>query len=245
MPAHWYFTSALPRALLGVYPLALASLYLSPRTRQLVWLPLLFVAIYSLLPHKELRFVLYAAPPLNAAAAAALARMYRALPAADAPRAPARALALTGRALALVGALGSFFAVGAFAAAAHGNYAGGAALAHVHGLGARQAASSARPLAVHIGVDAAVSGVSRFLEKPNPWRYSKAEGLAAADYRQFSYALTEPGASLPGFTRVHVQHGFDKVSRAPPHFRFAPRVQVLRRGSEQRSRMGSGETFDI
>lgn len=46
-PAHWYFTSALPRALLIAYPLALASLYTTPRARQLVAVPLIFVAIYS------------------------------------------------------------------------------------------------------------------------------------------------------------------------------------------------------
>ena len=38
-----------------------------PRTRALVGIPLLFVAIYSILPHKELRFIFPALPLLNLA----------------------------------------------------------------------------------------------------------------------------------------------------------------------------------
>ena len=56
-PFHWYFTSALPRAMLVAFPLAVYSLLFVPRTRALVVLPLLFITIYSALPHKELRFV--------------------------------------------------------------------------------------------------------------------------------------------------------------------------------------------
>ena len=41
---------------------------------------LFFVAVYSILPHKELRFVLYAVPPLNVAAGAALAKLHAKLP---------------------------------------------------------------------------------------------------------------------------------------------------------------------
>jgi alpha-1,6-mannosyltransferase len=68
-PWHWYLSSALPRALLGAAPLSALGAALEPRARALVAVPLLFVCAYSLLPHKELRFVLYAVPPLNVAAA--------------------------------------------------------------------------------------------------------------------------------------------------------------------------------
>ena len=53
MPFHWYFTSALPRALLGGYPLALLGLALEPRVRLYVCVATAYVTLYSFLPHKE------------------------------------------------------------------------------------------------------------------------------------------------------------------------------------------------
>ena len=55
MPLHWYFTSALPRALLGALPLAALGLALERRLRSKLACVLLYVAAYSLLPHKEVR----------------------------------------------------------------------------------------------------------------------------------------------------------------------------------------------
>ena len=56
-PPWWYFTSALPRALLGALPLAAAGSYLEARTRPLLAVVLAFVALYSWLPHKEVSFM--------------------------------------------------------------------------------------------------------------------------------------------------------------------------------------------
>lgn len=53
MPFHWYFTSALPRALLGAYPLAALAFLLEPRVRVYVLLVTIYIALYSFLPHKE------------------------------------------------------------------------------------------------------------------------------------------------------------------------------------------------
>ena len=69
---------------------------------------------------------------------------------------------------------------GAFTLASRANYPGADALTALHEL--HEAAQSRvsgrpRPVHVHIGVDAAISGVSRFLERPPPWKYSKTEGL--------------------------------------------------------------------
>ena len=55
MPFHWYFTSALPRALLGGYPLAALGYLLERRVRPYVQLVTLYVALYSFLPHKEVQ----------------------------------------------------------------------------------------------------------------------------------------------------------------------------------------------
>ncbi|KAK2068718.1 hypothetical protein P8C59_003346 [Phyllachora maydis] len=74
-PWHYYFTSALPRlllnpfALLVLIPLSLRHPATAPLAARMVVPNLLFLAIYSLQPHKEARFVFYVVPPLTAAAA--------------------------------------------------------------------------------------------------------------------------------------------------------------------------------
>ncbi|KAI9172034.1 putative Dol-P-Man:Man(7)GlcNAc(2)-PP-Dol alpha-1,6-mannosyltransferase [Paramyrothecium foliicola] len=73
-PWHYYFTSALPRLLLNpLVPLLtlLAAVHpaTSRRARDLMLPSLAFVAIYSLQPHKEARFIFYVVPSLTAAAA--------------------------------------------------------------------------------------------------------------------------------------------------------------------------------
>jgi alpha-1,6-mannosyltransferase len=74
-PWHFYFTNALPRLLLNPlsYTLLIPLALLTPSNRQrsiAIVAPLLaFVALYSALPHKEWRFILYIIPGLNAASA--------------------------------------------------------------------------------------------------------------------------------------------------------------------------------
>lgn len=229
-PLHWYFTSALPRALLPAYPLALASCYFVPRARQLVAVPALFVAVYSLLPHKELRFVLYVVPPLNVAAAAALAKLYtvgtstRASSPAASSSAAAPSTASSGavgiltRLLALGALASSAILAAAFLAAATLNYPGAAALNALHRIGGQAASGrGARSVQVHIGVDAAISGVSRYLELPPPWRYSKKEGMNPSEYRAFSYALVAADEEVRAFTAVRPH-----ASRAVLHLRSPP-----------------------
>ena len=73
-PWHYYATSALPRLLLNPASLALIPLALTRRPTRgpaaLLTVPALaFVAVYSLQPHKEARFIMYVVPPLTATAA--------------------------------------------------------------------------------------------------------------------------------------------------------------------------------
>ncbi|KAB5551406.1 alpha-1,6-mannosyltransferase subunit [Coniochaeta sp. 2T2.1] len=73
-PVWWYFTSALPRLLLNplsylvLIPIAWRADATARTTKKLVVPSLLFVAIYSLQPHKEARFIFYVVPALTAAA---------------------------------------------------------------------------------------------------------------------------------------------------------------------------------
>lgn len=78
-PWHWYFSNALPRACGGALLLAfLAIINAKPRVRPVVFPSVVFVAIYSILPHKELRFIIYTIPAVNAAAAVTITDAVRA-----------------------------------------------------------------------------------------------------------------------------------------------------------------------
>lgn len=72
---HYYFSSALPKLLYNplIYTLFIPAALASPATRQRsidILIPhILFLALYSLLPHKEWRFIIYSIPPITAVAA--------------------------------------------------------------------------------------------------------------------------------------------------------------------------------
>ncbi len=53
MPYGWYFTSALPRALLGALPLAAAGAVLERRVRAHLAAVVMYLLVYSVLGHKE------------------------------------------------------------------------------------------------------------------------------------------------------------------------------------------------
>ena len=79
-PWHWYFTSALPRLLLSPTALPLLAYsaidrVLRPASTPLLVPSLIYTALYSILPHKETRFLFPILPSLTTAMALAAQRL--------------------------------------------------------------------------------------------------------------------------------------------------------------------------
>ncbi|CAM6098551.1 unnamed protein product [Calypogeia fissa] len=199
-PPLWYFTSALPRAMLVGWPLALAGILLERRMVQYILPVLSFIALYSKLPHKELRFILIGVPVLNIAAAVAATRAY------NNRKKPFWGLINVGNFSMLCASFGISMIM---AAASYANYPGGNALRLLHTQVGKPENVS---ISAHISVLPAMTGVSRFCEEGPPWSYSKEEDLVTEEFasRNFTFLLNET-PYVPGFTCLMTVRGFSRL----------------------------------
>ncbi|XP_078731016.1 dol-P-Man:Man(7)GlcNAc(2)-PP-Dol alpha-1,6-mannosyltransferase [Lampetra fluviatilis] len=233
-PLPWYFVSALPRALASSAPLVAVGAWCDRRVLPMLLLsPLIFVSAYSALPHKELRFVIYVVPALNAAAARACALVFN-----TAHKSAWRKLA----ALAVCGhlALNGAYSACLLYASSH-NYPGGDAITRLHEL-----VPPSQNVSIHMDVAAVQTGVSRFTQIHDHWRYDKREDLDPSDVDgslAYTHLLRSAEVALAGlkegpFSRthriLHVARGFVGVSfdrrRFPPFaVELRPAVVLLAR----------------
>jgi alpha-1,6-mannosyltransferase len=218
-PWHWYASSALPRAVAAVVVLIPFGIAAQPRRlAQLLFAPTAFVALYSFMPHKELRFVLYVVPLLAVCAGVALdravANAQRAYRAACDPQkaAPAsRWRHYAALALGVGAVLATALSTVAFSHVSSLNYPGGVAFARAHRLLLQSRANDS--IALHIDVAAAQTGVSRFGERRDwgTWTYSKDE-RRPLDTSPFTHLLGER-ADVDGFRVIQSTAGFDGLER--------------------------------
>ncbi|KAJ1715606.1 hypothetical protein AFGD_002906 [Aspergillus flavus] len=198
-PWHFYFTNAIPRLLLNplVYLVGLPFALFQPSTRSaaayLLIPSLTFIAIYSLQPHKEWRFIIYTIPPLTAASALGASYIWTHRTKSLLYRLLSLAMILS----TLASLLCSTFIL---LPASSANYPGAHALNSLH----NHAHSTKPTISVHLGNLACQTGVTRFLEMPSPpenstptWTYDKTENetlkSTSSFWSQFDYLLIEPG----------------------------------------------------
>ncbi|RDW78073.1 hypothetical protein BP5796_05925 [Coleophoma crateriformis] len=204
-PYHYYFTNGLPKLLLNPlltfvlipYAITLKSFRFHTGSRVAVSLTLpamLFVAIYSLQPHKEPRFIIYVVPPLTACAALSASHIWT----------RRTKNALYGLAsLALVGSiLVSFAASTGMLLISSLNYPGGEALKSVHKIIESDPSKPAH-LNIHMDVLSCMTGVTRFQQiRPDMITYDKteeAEELLRPDFwSRFDYVLSESPETVIG-----------------------------------------------
>jgi len=213
-PFHWYFTSALPRALLGTIFFIPIGLFYESRVRTHFYLMLVFLGLYSFLQHKELRFIFYVIPIFNMIAAVGLIRIWN----------------MASKGIFRLFAYASIFIVIANLLAtasllnisAH-NYPGGYAMAKLH-----QIENNSVSASVHIDVASAMTGVSRFGEVNPHWNYFKDENLT--NFAKFTYLLNENN-NMDGFTVIGVEQGYDGLDwrNWPDFVKLAPKIHILKK----------------
>lgn len=195
-PFLWYFYSALPRGLGVTYALVPLGAIMDFRVRRILLPAVLFVLLYSFLPHKELRFIIYVFPLFNVVAAAACSRLWEAR-----SHSTIHVLFAGGAAGHLI--LNSLFSIFLLCIARQ-NYPGGVALSNLH-----QIERNEMNVNVHIDNLAAQTGVSRFTQENASWTYNKTENLRTGSPAMFAFThllvegRSKYSSNLKPYLRTH------------------------------------------
>ncbi|EGD81856.1 hypothetical protein PTSG_11395 [Salpingoeca rosetta] len=229
-PFLWYFYSALPRCLSASLLLVPVGIFAKRKLLRYLLPVLAFVFLYSFLPHKELRFVLYAVPMLTIAAAAGADYLWRVRSGHGAVQ---RAISAAARAVVVGVFVGCILSTALFTAVSRENYPGGHAFRWLHANCDDACGSATAPVSVHVCNLAAQTGVSRFGETNPHFRYSKAEEWTDdLSWRNFTWLIAEPKDEpqyAASHKRVAAIQGLDRVSTTSswPFIRINKRDALL------------------
>ncbi|XP_068618969.1 dol-P-Man:Man(7)GlcNAc(2)-PP-Dol alpha-1,6-mannosyltransferase [Battus philenor] len=220
-PFLWYFYSALPRGLGPSMVLLPVGLYLDRRLVPIVVPAVVYVILFSFLPHKELRFIIYIFPLLNTASAAVCSYVY-------VRRTKSPIYELLFWAICLIMLANVVFSI-ALVFVAMSNYPGGLAITKFHKLLRNE------PFVhLHISNLAAQTGVTRFTQIHDHWAYSKNESLQPEQLQEFTHLLVEAKSkyspSLKSFTDTHViLDSVETFSHVAVNYKLMPPVKIKTR----------------
>ncbi|KAJ4345770.1 alpha-1,6- mannosyltransferase [Didymosphaeria variabile] len=247
-PWYFYFVNALPRLMLNpiTYLLCIPAALLPAATRgrslDLLIPTLAFVGLFSFLPHKEWRFVIYIIPALTGVAAVGASWIWTR----RGKTAIYAVLSLTLVASVLV----SFVASTALLAISSLNYPGGEAIEHLHNNINGAFGVHWDHTNVYFDNLACQTGVTRFLENhegpqtildvleaqdlvgKRKWTYDKTEDpevlLDPRFWNKFHYVLAENPAKIIGaWSTVHVVYAFGGVRVLKPNEESGSPVEPL------------------
>ncbi|XP_060859004.1 probable Dol-P-Man:Man(7)GlcNAc(2)-PP-Dol alpha-1,6-mannosyltransferase [Metopolophium dirhodum] len=185
-PFLWYFYSAIPRGVAFSILLIPFGVIYDVRVTRLLIPTLMFVLIYSILPHKELRFIIYVFPVLNVSAATCCNRVWRTR---FRPKGFKNLIALVFCVGHIIGNL-AFTVI--LLSAAIKNYPGGHAMTLLHTFEYNHLDAN---YTIHIDNLAAQTGVTRFTQLSDHWMYSKKENLKPGCEELMSFTHLIVGSS--------------------------------------------------
>ena len=214
-PFHYYVTNALPRLLMNpvillvCIPQSIVSRAIGHTSKAILLPHAMFITIYSFLPHKEWRFIIYSVPAFTAVASSTAGWFWI-----------RRTKSTTYRLLNLltiVSTIASFLTSLGLLYISSLNYPGGEALHRLH---ERTVADKNETISVYMGNLACQTGITRFQQIRPTWIYDKTENetllLDPVFWQQFDYVLAEdPLRVIGNWEPIEIVGGFAGVSLRP------------------------------
>ncbi|PVU93679.1 hypothetical protein BB561_003105 [Smittium simulii] len=172
------------------------------------------IIIFSILPHKEWRFIMCSIPIFNLFSAISLNTI-------SFSKSETRFFSnrLLCKSIVYLTLFSQLFVSVFMVLVSFYNYPGGYALTYLHSL-----ECSEKNVLVHIDTYSAISGVTRFGQHRRDWNYSKSENLSLNEYQSFTHLLTNQPkvhnndfktiAIVYGYSGLNLKHAYAEIKKA-------------------------------